>query len=604
MTRDLSKLSDREFDILIVGAGINGACVARDAARRGLSVAIIDRADIGSTTSFNSLRTVHGGLRYLQHLDFKRMRESIRERTNWLRIAPHLVHPLPFMAATTQKISRTKTAFRVAFAINDSIGFDRNRDLDIAHRIPGGRILSSIEARKHYPGSDAKDITGGAVWYDAQMYDSERLVLAVLNDAVASGATIANYTSVDHLIVSENRVIGAVATDTIDGGEYNIKAKLTIITAGPLVDKLLNTTIQRTRKSKPLRLSKAMNILTRRIAGNHAVGVPSQYHDPNAAMDHGTRLLFITPWRDLSLIGTTHVPFDGKPQDFRITTSDVQQFVNEINAACPEANLTLDDVKFVFAGLLPAGDPRPGDTETRLLQHHRIVDHESEDNLKGIISLTGVKYTTARLAAEQVTDLACTRLGIAHRKCDTAIEPLSRGDIGSTERITRSITERWGDRLPEETILRMVRLYGGETERMLEGIGADADEKDGVVNKEDLLKAQIRFAIKEEYAVRLSDIVYRRADLAARGTPDDDILELAAKLMGSELGWNVERRIAEIDDVRKTASAWRSPEGMSPLRQEKIVRPECQKDPLQGPKNTSLKPNTCNAELSTRQEPI
>jgi glycerol-3-phosphate dehydrogenase len=590
--RDVSQLVDREFDLLVIGAGINGACVARDAARRGLSVAIVDRSDIGSVTSFNSLRTVHGGLRYLQHLDFKRMRESIRERSNWLRVAPHLVHPLPFIAATSRKLARSKLAFRIAFTLNDAVGFDRNKGLDPTRRIPPGKLLTRDEALPLYPGSDAGAITGAACWHDAQMYDSERLALAVLKDAVHNGCVVGNYVAVHALNVSDGRGAGASASDVIKGGApFDIRAKTTVITAGPLVDKLIDaaridaarndaTTGDRPART-PLRLSKAMNILTRRIAGDHAVGVPSQYRDPNSTVDHGTRLLFITPWRDLSLIGTTHFDYDGKPEDFRVTHDDVQQFVNEINEACPDASLTLDDVRFVFAGLLPADEPRPSDSETRLLQHHRIIDHGPVDRLANLFSLVGVKYTTSRLAAQQTIDRVCEKLGGSFRPCDTSQTPVGGGDIADLSRFDADILARWEGIADPGSLQHLIRLYGSETENVL----VLCEPPEGKhIEPEAMLAAQTRFAVEREYAVRLSDVVYRRADLAATGLPDDDTLLSVAKMMAGTLGWDDATIESEIDAVKRCANGWRADEGYMPLAQTPDPQTPDPQTEVNGPK--------------------
>ncbi len=555
MKRQPANLADREFDVLVIGAGINGVCIARDAAMRGLSVALVDRGDLGSGTSFNSLRIVHGGLRYLQHLDFRRMRQSIRERSTWLRVAPHLVHALPFMAATSGKGMRSRTAFRAALAMNDLIGFDRNRSVDPARRIPGGRVVGRDEALKHYPGNDADRITGGAIWYDAQMYHSERLVIEIAESAARAGAEIANYIEINSLAVDGNRVTGAKASDLLTGESFDIRAGVVVNATGPAIGRLIRNAASSTAPRPVVRLSKAMNILTRPIAGETAVGVPGRHLDPNAKVEHGARLLFVTPWRGLSLIGTTHTAYDGRPEDFRPTEQDVADFVDEINEAVPDAKLTLDDVHFVYAGLLPAADPRPGDADVRLLQHHRVIDHVREDGLQGFISLVGVKYTTARLAAEEIVNLVFAKLNRTVPVYSTARTPVPGAAFDFFEDFAAGEEQFWGERIDGTSLRQLVRLYGTQLRTVLDGCGAPTGER---ISQDALLPAQTRHAVRAEMAVKLSDVVFRRTDVASAGRPGADVLAQLADAMAKEMDWDDSRRAEELADVGAVFDRWKN----------------------------------------------
>lgn len=554
MQRDPTKLVDREFDLLVVGGGINGACVARDAALRGLSVALVDRGDFVSVTSSNSLRIIHGGLRYLQHLDFRRMRQSIRERSNWLRLAPHLVHPLPFLASTSGRGMRSRAAFRAALAINDLIGWDRNRGLDSARRIPRGRILARGDALRHYPGADAESITGAALWHDAQMYSSERLVLAVLTGAVEAGAIAVNYVEARRFAVNGSRIERVGATDRRTGDAFDIRARVLVNASGPAIGELLATAAGRTATAAAVPLSKAMNILTRRIAGECAVGVAGHHRDPNAAVDHGARLLFITPWRDRSLIGTTHEPHHGPPGALCPTCDDVQRFIDEINAACPSAGLTLDDVDAVYSGLLPAEASHPGDRDVRLLRHHRVVDHAARDGLDNVISLIGVKFTTARLAAEHVVSMAYGKLDRRAVVCRTASVPVAGGDIPSWSEFLAGEQRRHAGRVEPVEVGELVRLYGTRYSDVLNEL--ESDDRVPISHRE-IVAAQVRYAVRQEMALTLSDVVSRRTGLSACGCPEDAELTHAAAIMAGECGWDACRVADEIAEARGTFAAWR-----------------------------------------------
>jgi len=554
MQRNLQQLADRYWDLLVIGAGINGSCIARDAAMRGLSVAVVDRGDFVSATSCNSLRIVHGGLRYLQHFDFRRMRQSIRERSVWLRIAPHLVHCLPCMTPTVGWSMRSRLAFRAALAVNDLVGFDRNYGLGSSRHIAGGRIVDKKEAEGVYPGANADRMTGGACWVDAQMYHSERLVLAVLASAADAGAAIANYVDAVALTISNDCVTGATLRDALTGETFDARARVVVNASGPGVDRLLSLATGRSWRSPRVRLSKAMNVLTRRIAGDVAVGVPGGHIDPSAKVQHGARLLFVTPWRNLSMTGTTHVPFDGPVESFRITEADVSEFLDEINQACPAAGLTLGDVRFVYAGLLPAAEPRHGDHDIRLLQHHRVVDHRRTDGVDGLISLVGVKFTTARLAAEQVVDLALARLDRESPPCRTSFVPVRGGDFDDFDKNLADELAEDTTGTDHDTLVSLIRLYGRRYREVLADVGATLAPP----TESDILQAQTCYAIREEMAVKLSDVVFRRTDVASGGHPGGEVLSIVADAMAGKLGWNEDRRRTELADVDAMFSHWRS----------------------------------------------
>ena len=208
MKRDIRPLTEKKFDILVLGGGIYGATVAWEAVGRGLSVALIERSDFGSQTTANSLKTVHGGLRYLQHLDIVRVRQCIRERTTMMRIAPHLIHPLPCLMPTYGHGMKGKEVMRVGLLLNDIVSCDRNNLEDPQKRIPNGRVLSRTDTLGAAPGIDGKRVTGGAFWTDAQMADTERVALAFIQTASNAGACVANYVEASHLVRRENRIDG------------------------------------------------------------------------------------------------------------------------------------------------------------------------------------------------------------------------------------------------------------------------------------------------------------------------------------------------------------------------------------------------------------
>src|SRR3954452_21181425 len=224
MVRDVDRLGERTFDVLVVGGGIYGLTIAYDAAQRGLSVALVERNDFGSGASFNHLRTIHGGLRYLQSLDIKRARESIRERRTTARIAPHAVRPLPFAVPIYRSLMRGKMAMLAGFLLDSVVAADRNRGVLSSHRLPGGRVVSRSHAAQRFPGLKRQGLTGAAVFYDYVTIEPDRLTFSYALGAIEHGATVANYVEAAAPLVDGGRVVGVRARDALGTRTIDIAA--------------------------------------------------------------------------------------------------------------------------------------------------------------------------------------------------------------------------------------------------------------------------------------------------------------------------------------------------------------------------------------------
>src|SRR2546425_865075 len=239
MVRDIDRLTTRTFDLLVVGGGIYGLTVAYDAAQRGGAVAVIERDDFGSGASFNHLRTIHGGLRYLQTLDVRRARESVRERRTLARIAPHAVQPLVFALPLTRSLTKGKLAMRIGFLLDRLVAFGRNRGVPPSHRLPGGRVVSRGTAIQRFPGLRRQRLTGAAVWYDYETTEADRLTFAWALAAAEHGAVLANHVEAIAPLSSSQRVAGVRARDRQTGREIEIGARVTVNATGAAIDRLL-----------------------------------------------------------------------------------------------------------------------------------------------------------------------------------------------------------------------------------------------------------------------------------------------------------------------------------------------------------------------------
>ncbi len=554
MIRSVERLAQEEFDLLIIGGGIYGATAAWDAALRGIKVALIEKNDFASGASSNSLKIIHGGLRYLQHLDIKRMRESIKERRILSKIAPHLIFPLACAMPTKGHMTKGPEAMRMGLLMNDLISIDRNRGVDENKRIPCGKALNEKTLSEMIPHIDMQSYNGGVVWYDAQMYNSERLVLSFLHSAVTRGASVANYVHALEFDISSNRVKGVRARDRLNGKEYTIRAKTVLNCAGYGLSSLLAKTdggIQTPAWSTALNL-----VLNKSLNKEYAFGVYSAkaYKDKDALISKGSRLLFLVPWRGITLAGTDHKPFYGKPETYRVSEADIQSFLAEIRSALPNANIHRSDVAFFYSGLLPmAGVNQNGDVQ--LLKHFELVDHEQKDGVSGLISVYSVKYTTARGVSEKAIDLVQSKLNRT-TKSTTAKQPIWGGEIEHYEQFVAAQIKKYGSRFDRSMLVHLMRNYGSAFQDILAIIENEPALAERVDKTQSVIKAEVLYAVRHEMAKKLSDVVLRRTELGTKGYPNAAGLAVCADLMTRELQWNDETRqqqISETEQVYKAA---------------------------------------------------
>ena len=550
MKRDPAQLANGRYDLLVVGSGIHGACIAWDATLRGLSVALIERGDFGQETSANSLKTVHGGLRYLQDADLNLVRTMIQERTSYLNIAPHLVHPLPCLTPTYSRLMKSRMVMGAALKLNDLAGYDRNRVPDPEKFIPPSELFSRQECLGVLPGLADEGVTGGALWHDAQIYDTERLTLSFVLSAAKSGAVVANYVEAVGFLKDGNIVRGIEARDTLSGEQFDIMAKVVVNAAGPWVDNVLENLKSRSREKK-FNHSLAINIVTHKLIDGYAVGTPSWPNkktrdDKDGQVSH---MLFISPWRNHSLIGTFHSHYRGIPDEFIFNEEQLENILSEVNSAYPGAELQLEDITYVHRGFLPEkNDSNVG--EVRLVRKGRIFDHNKEDGIHGLITVVGVKYTTARKVAEQAVDLVFKHLGSEPPDSKTQITQLHNGQIERFDHFLSMAMEMDATQISPAAIDHLVRTYGSDYATLRELIGNNDEGIPLDPNANQIVQAQVIHAINEEMAVRLSDFILRRSGLGSTGRPEENSLQMSADVMANELKWDENKRDNEIDEVR------------------------------------------------------
>jgi glycerol-3-phosphate dehydrogenase len=556
LRRDLARIERERFDVAVVGAGIYGAWVALDSAQRGLKVVLVDQGDFGGATSANSQRIVHGGVRYLQHGDLKRMRESIRERSVLLRVAPHLVRPLPCLVATEGYGLRGRVALGAAIRINDVMSWDRNRGVAASRRLPRGRIVSRRQVLHKFPQLFTEDVNGGIVFHDAQVADSERLCLCIVRSASLAGAEVANHVRVTGFLRQNRAVVGLEAEDRLRGDSFSIHSRVVLNCTGPWAAETLALPRGSARRERCLArfpVFKAVVLLTRPIVEHEAVAIAGEagYRDEAELIVKGYRNYFVTPWRDGSLIGTFYAPFDDHPDRLRVTPDEIVRYLQIFNRACPGFELAYEDVKNVFVGLLPRQRRRKSSSELIYAKHYRIVDHEKEDGEAGRITVVGVKWTTARDVAKKVVDLASRKLGVPAGHSRTHEIPLFGGDLGDPESFRSSQSSSKPEGIDEDSFAHLLDTYGTAYDDVLRSGGSDPDTFRRLSEKRPEIVAEVRYAIRAEMALSLSDLVFRRTGLAKAGWPGFDCLNVCADLMAGELGWSATEKQRQVEKVER-----------------------------------------------------
>ena len=519
------------YDVLIIGGGIYGASIAWEAAHRGLSVALVEKNDFASGTSSNSLRIVHGGLRYLQHGDLIRMRESIRERSCLLRIAPHLIDPLRCVFPTYRgQTLKAKGAMRAALRLNDAISYDRNDRVSDEKRIPAGRVLTAEECLRRAPGLRREGLGGGVEWTDAVMWSSERMVMSFLLSARREGARLLNYTRVTGFLRQGNRVVGVTTKDVENGYESRLVGRIVINASGPWINEVLKG-VHDSAVRQPMTLAFNVLIRGRRLES-----------DAVAAYARRGPVYFLLPWRSSTLVGTCHLPL--RPGGTKEPTADqVRQFIAEVNAAYPGARLTAGDVERVFSGLLP-GTARP-DGGVRLLRHYRLIDHEREDGVRGLVSVVGVKFTTARDVAERTVDLVFRKLGRPRVPSRSSFTPLWGGETPEFLRFLRDQIDLQRGALDEDVVVHLVRAYGTMYRTVLDHRADDVEPGRRLSVETSAVEGEVLHAVRNEMAKRLEDVVFRRMDLEGEGGLNRHALDRVCAIMARARHWTPARLAKE-----------------------------------------------------------
>jgi glycerol-3-phosphate dehydrogenase len=522
--KNLETLAREPFDLLIIGGGITGAGIARDAALRGFRVALVERRDFAAGTSSRSSKLIHGGLRYLQQGDVGLVMEAANERRVLRRLAPHLARPIKMIVPVHGRSGYAKISAGLWT-------FDRMARVLKEER---NQMLSRDETLALEPLLRPERLYGAGVYYEC-LTDDARLVLENLKSAAALGAVIANYAPVTRLITDAGRLTAAVVKDAVSGGELEVRAKIIVNAAGPWVDdvRLLQDAGERPR----LHLTKGVHIvlIRERLPVSHltVMNTPDQ------------RSVFAVPRGPVVYLGTTDTDYQGRYDDPGISLEDVDYLLDAANASFAVDRLGRDDIVGAWAGLRPLLH-QDGKKPTEISRKDDIMVGPT-----GLISIAGGKLTTYRKMAERTMDMVAERLSeevpVPERKGASDRELLSGGETGEDiEAFAARLKQRW-PRVPADIVERLVGLYGSNGERMIEAMAGDPALAERCAPGSAVTRSEVAHALREEMTLTLEDFLERRARLFLwdphNGVP---VAPHVARLMGTLLGWDTHRIDAEV----------------------------------------------------------
>jgi len=526
----LSGIDEGTFDAVVIGGGMAGAGVARDLALRGASVALFEKGDFASGTSSKSSKLIHGGLRYLELAEFRLVRESLREKKTLERLAPHLVRPLPFLVPVYRGSKRGLITVRIGMWLYDLLTPGKQTERF--------RVVPPVEALALEPSIQAADLRGAGYYFDDLLLFPERLCLENALSAARHGARVHNYCEVEEVTRGPRGLDGVRVRDLLTGQVHTARAPVIVNCAGPWVDRLRELAGVREAGARVLRTTKGIHCLLPRMT-EHAVYL-------STADD---RMIFVIPWRQFSMVGTTDTDFDGDPDRLWATREEVEYLLGAVRPALPDPRVTLDQVVYTYAGVRPLAFEE-GSSASRVSRDHKVV---VEGDGGRFLSITGTKLTCFRSLAEEVGDRVMRALGrrVPSRTAELTLDGLD-DEAGKIEaRTWMDVSEEMAATgLSRETLEILVETYGRGFARVLALLRKLPDGAERLCPRNPEIVAQLHHAVREEMAVSLQDFLLRRTGIGQSPCLGLDCFESVGRRMGELAAWSPRRLQAELEAYR------------------------------------------------------
>ena len=526
----IESLATEEFDILVIGGGVTGAGAVLDAASRGLKVALVEARDIASGTSSRSSKLIHGGLRYLEQYDFKLVREALHERELMVSsLSPHLVKPVGFLYPLHEKL-KDRTYVGAGLALYDVLrGFQR--------ALPWHKHISGKKIAEIAPSLRSDIVTGAVKYYDAQV-DDARHTMTIVRTARRHGAIIATRVEVDQLIKDGKKVIGATVIDTETGKKFDVSAKAVVMCAGIWSDEMH----QRfgLKAGYGVTMSKGVHI----VVPGHAIK-----SNTGIILKTAISVLFLIPWGDKWIVGTTDTPYDGDRAHPYATSEDVQYILDQANKVL-DPQLKREEIIGVYAGLRPLVANTKGSATTKLSR-----EHTTDRSAPGFVSIAGGKYTTYRVMGKDAIDLAVTDLRrIVNSSCTEKLPLVGADGYFALTQQSAQVAAQYG--LDEKTVVHLLNRYGSLISEVLDLITEDKKLAKPLAEGLPYLKAEIVYAASHEGAMSVDDVISRRTRLAFEAPEAGiDLAEDVANLIAPVLGWGAKEKKASVAEYKDGVAA-------------------------------------------------
>jgi len=527
----LAGLDGMAFDAVVIGGGMAGAGVARDLALRGASVALFEKGDFSSGTTSKSSKLIHGGLRYLELGDFKLVRESLREKKTLERLAPHLVRPLPFLVPIYRGSTRGLIRVRIGMWLYDL--------LTPGKRTERSRVIRPVDTLALEPSIRADGLRGAGYYFDDLLLFPERMCLENALSAARHGARVHNYCQVEEMVRGGRGVEAVRVRDLLSGQVHTVRGSTIINCAGPWVDRVRQMGGVAEGAPRILRMTKGIHCLLPRMT-DRAIYLSGE----------DERMIFVIPWREFTLVGTTDTDFQGDPDRLWATRDEVTYLLATVARALPDPRVAFDRVVYTYAGVRPLSWEE-GVPESKVSREHRVVMEGPEGRF---LSVTGTKLTCFRSLAEEVGDLVMARLGRSQPSRSAALTLDGSDEEAATleARVSMDVSEEMAaSGLSRETLEVLVETYGRGYGRVIELARKLPDGTERLCPRNPEIVAQLHQAVREEMAVSLQDVLLRRTGIGQSLCQGLDCAEAIGSRMAELCGWSPRRLDAELAAYRQ-----------------------------------------------------
>jgi len=514
------------YDVIIIGGGVNGVGIAQEAALQGYRTLLLEQDDLCSGVSAWSGRLAHGGLRYLEHFDFALVRESLLERERLVKNAPHLAKHVPWIMPVYKHSKRGPNLVRLGMILFDILSFDK--------AAPRHKFLNRKKTIEAFPAIESNGLKGGFHYWDGQIELAERLCVEVALDAMAHGAQIKTHSRVESPIMEGNRAVGVNYRDLIADEIHTAYAPVIYNVAGPWIDRVF-------QKSADIAVQPRLNGGTK---GSHLI-VDAFPGSPKEVIYYETRtdgrLILVIPWLGKYMLGTTDIRWENDPDDARCDIGELEYMLSEVNALVPEAQLTIDDVLYTYSGVRPL-PYEPNKDESAVTRTHILFDH-TKHGVEGLVTVVGGKLTTFRqLAEDAVVDLS-KRLNGKKMKSKTRNRILPGGKFKSLDDLISELEFLGAPRIVAK---RLAQIYGSRSLEIWSIAELDSSASELIEPKIGLTRAEVEFVLAEEFPKTLADLMARRLILAFEGGHGLNVVETIAQIAAGKLGWSTSETLNQI----------------------------------------------------------